>query len=98
METTGKQLEWEPDTGHNVPQPAGKHCADWYTEFVPSAETILYALAHTKGEADRLRALNAELVAALESFIECRAAVQRGDYPELFDVASELIAKAKGEA
>ena len=51
-----KQLEWVPQTDSTVPQPAGRLCAAWYQAVVPDDETLLYALAHTKGEADRLRA------------------------------------------
>ena len=53
---TDKKLEWVPKTNGTVPQPAGRLCAAWYQAVVPDAETVLYALAHIKGDADKLRA------------------------------------------
>lgn len=57
--------EWTPSTHHVAPQPAGRQCANWYQRCQPSAEEILYALAHTKGERDTLRAALEELIASL---------------------------------
>jgi hypothetical protein len=53
-QTSDTPLAWTPKTDSSVPQPAGHQCADWYAFMVPDAETILYALAHTKGDVDRL--------------------------------------------
>ena len=39
----------EINTGHEVPQPAGKIVADWYRENQPSVSEILHALAHALG-------------------------------------------------
>lgn len=61
-EKTQHTKEWTPSTHSTVPQPAGKDCADWYTRAQPTAEDILYALAHTKGQRD-------DLLSALEAYV-----------------------------
>ena len=62
MDESGNVKSWNPPTGHNVPQPAGHDCADWYERVQPPAVEILYALAHVKGECDRLRTALEEMV------------------------------------
>lgn len=51
---TPKELKWRPSVHSDVPQPAGKMCADWYTGDLPGAEDLLYALAHTLGQVHAL--------------------------------------------
>ena len=65
----GHTPEWVPSTHHNVPQPAGHECAEWYKWANPDACAILYALAHTKGERDALRAQMVELAGALRDVL-----------------------------
>lgn len=48
-------------THHQVPQPAGKACADWYESRKPTDEDLLYALAHMRGARDALLAVYREL-------------------------------------
>jgi hypothetical protein len=62
----GRSSEWTPSTHHQTPQPAGSDCAAWYERCNPGAEDLLYALAHTKGDADKLREALLGLVCATE--------------------------------
>ncbi len=61
-------VEWTPCLHSTAPQPAGRLCAEWYSAYQPNAEDLLYALAHTKGEADALRAALSDLVRAEEDY------------------------------
>ena len=64
-------VQWIPSTHHQVPQPAGKQCADWYVQFQPSATDILYALAHTKGQRDNLAESLRECIEAVRADLNC---------------------------
>lgn len=75
-QSQGQTQDWTPNTHHQVPQPAGKQCADWYERVNPDADEILYALAHTKGQLDALAAALREFVRLDEesiSGLKCNA-------------------------
>lgn len=61
-------MDWTPNTHHQVPQPAGHQCADWYERVKPPAVEILYALAHTKGELDEVLDTLCNLIIAEEDY------------------------------
>lgn len=61
-------MNWTPSTHHQVPQPAGHQCADWYERVQPPAVEILYALAHTKGELDEVLDVLRDLIVAEDDY------------------------------
>ncbi|MDP2621577.1 MAG: hypothetical protein Q8P46_15635 [Hyphomicrobiales bacterium] len=77
-------LPWTPSTHHDVPQPAGSQCAAWYEAVHPSACDILYALAHTKGERDKL-------VSALRPFCADPETAAHSGHAEDYDAARALL-------
>ena len=91
-QTEVKTLEWSPLTHSTVPQPAGSLCADWYSENYPDAETILYALAHTKSEADQLREALEQMIPKLMALLN---ATPYGELPIDRNAAWVTIEKAR---